>query len=239
MSIEITLRRKNDYSPFRQKLLQVCKFPVKGYLILCTGYIWEDSKYSILDDDLLSSIYKNNKILCIAGKIDDVKWLGSYKNFVQKLKTKVKCVKAVTVPEKNWHAKIALKLDEKQNPIVAIIGSSNLTRPAYGENPEYDWNYECDVIIWRDEKTKASYSEGSDPSDIDDLYAVINAIPDPKVSQPTMAERLIALKEEILKDKDKFCDLFDVEPAKCIVCGEEFIAKEPYYKKCRKCYRSQ
>jgi len=52
-----------------------------------------------------------------------------------------------------WHAKIALRVIDDQ-PIAAIIGSSNITRPPYCERPYLrasTWNYECDVLIWTDQ----------------------------------------------------------------------------------------
>ncbi|MCS6880723.1 MAG: phospholipase D-like domain-containing protein [Oscillochloridaceae bacterium] len=120
-------------------------------LVLCSGYIWEPAagyKYKILDDKLLDVLLrgcKGKRIITIAGKLDK-QWLDHYKNFVRRLRQKDLYVKPYLAPKRNWHAKIAIRLKQGK-PIAAIIGSSNLTGPAYSENG-YSWNFECDVLIW-------------------------------------------------------------------------------------------
>jgi hypothetical protein len=213
MSIQITLRRDKEFSPFRKQLLEICSIPGHGDLVLCSGYIWESTGYSVLDDDLLRAMRSGlagNQIICVAGKlaITPVNWVQHYKDFVAKLRAQGIKVTAYIAPKRNWHAKIAVRLDKAGQPIVAMVGSSNLTGPAYGEN-RYSWNYECDVTLWRDKrKWDASLSQGRVPPS--DPYTLIAAIPDPEIpTQPSVADRLVVLVEDIFRERDSFVHLSD------------------------------
>jgi HKD family nuclease len=53
------------------------------------------------------------------------------------------------IPRMGWHAKVFLA-KSAGNPVLAVIGSSNITRRAFGEFPQF--NYECDVVMWMELK---------------------------------------------------------------------------------------
>lgn len=215
MSIQITLRRDKEFSPFRKQLLEICEIPSYGDLILCSGYIWENSSYSVLDDDLLNAIktgLSGNQIICVAGKLatKPVNWFKHYSDFVEKLKSHGISVTAKVAPKRNWHAKIAVRLDKAGIPVVAMVGSSNLTGPAYGEN-RYSWNYECDVTIWKDKSLwETSLHERRTP--VDDPFTTMAVVLDPDApQQPTVDERLAKLVEDIYREKQSFIDLSEYE----------------------------
>jgi hypothetical protein len=46
-----------------------------------------------------------------------------------------------------WHAKVFLAHDQ-EGPALGIVGSSNMTRPAFGT--ESPFNYEADAVMWDD-----------------------------------------------------------------------------------------
>lgn len=94
----------------------------------------------------------------------------------------------------NWHAKIAMRLDDEV-PVAAIIGSSNLTGPAYRRNWE-NWNFEGDVLIWRSDPTLDSYfrSPFQTPSRFGDIHLVL----DPGVRQPDEEAQMIALFKDVM-----------------------------------------
>ena len=215
MSIQITLRRNAAFSPFRKQLLEICEIPYHGNLILCSGYIWENHSYSVLDDDLLAAIkagLSGNQIVCIAGKLakKPVNWFQHYSDFVAKLKSHGISVTAKVAPKRNWHAKFAIRLDKSDSPVVAMVGSSNLTGPAYVENRN-SWNYECDVTMWKDKSMwDASLSEQRTP--IEDPFTTMAAILDPdSPKQPTVEERLAKLVEDIYQERESFVDLSEYE----------------------------
>jgi len=163
MGLWITLRKNNEHSFFQENLLRIISNQDEldgNRLILASGYFSEDPrpKYSILDDHLLPAIRDNGNIT----KIDVIGTKGSlqtFNRFCSKLETESgKPVTKRKPSSSNWHAKIAMKLKSTtagELPVCAIIGSSNLTRPAYGINPPpegvntgVNFNYECDVLIF-------------------------------------------------------------------------------------------
>jgi hypothetical protein len=131
-------------------------------LILASGFFQEDptKDYSVLDDRLLNVICSNEKITNIQ-VIGAMRSPAPFLQFCDKLEQNWHG----GIPERhrtsNWHAKIAMKLKTPTNstekiPVCTIIGSSNLTRPAYGVDNDVPptvtskikFNYECDVLIF-------------------------------------------------------------------------------------------
>lgn len=173
MGLWITLRQNKKKSFFRDNLLALISNQREldgDCLVLASGYFSEDKNYpaatksySITEDKLADAIRDN-------GNIKEIRVIGAkdssskFNNFCTYIDTKWgKPVERWELKKKNWHAKIALKLksnpekhDEKI-PVCAIIGSSNLTRPAYGvsgyksrkEISNFNiFNHECDVMIF-------------------------------------------------------------------------------------------
>ena len=207
MPLKITLRRGSESSPFRRQLLRLCQMPTGGDLVLSSGYIWEpESGYRVLNDELLDSIIagiKKHKVVTIAGKLQKSgksDWPQYYRNFVQTLRTAGIAVEPYVAPKRNWHAKVAIRLDRAGSPVAAIVGSSNLTGPAYAEN-RYTWNYECDVTIWVPKAELDQYFRfQSDP----DPYEQLSCILDPEIRQPNEEERLRELLADMQHDRNEF-----------------------------------
>lgn len=157
MPFAITLRRGGDKSPFRHQLIRLITAPGGTINFLCSGYFWEPDAsgrpracYSILDDQLLDAIRcgcQSGHIVTIAGKFSGY-WRQHYSNFVRKLRSAGVMVEPYEAKRGNWHAKIAVRIGRDSKPLAAIVGSSNLTGPAY-RVPYGRWNYECDVTIWQ------------------------------------------------------------------------------------------
>jgi hypothetical protein len=93
-----------------------------------------------------------NEIITIAGKFDRRgrywSWEAKYHEFVRKLR-QLPNVNIHPITEKNWHAKVSIRIN-KGKPIAAIIGSSNLTTNAYGLFNRF--NHECDVVLWENKR---------------------------------------------------------------------------------------
>lgn len=179
-------------------LNRLIKLPNTDSLVLCSGYIWEPEQgYKILDDELLDTIKigcHGHGITTVAGKLENV-WLEYYKNFIRRLRNNGILVKPFFAPKRNWHAKIAIRL-LKDTPVAAIVGSSNLTGPAYGENRE-NWNFEGDVLIWKSSQKRNSYF--SKPFDSDLLFGDMQLVLDRRVSQPDEQQQLKSIYEDIFK----------------------------------------
>lgn len=147
MGISISLREDKYVSYFRENLLRLIETPRSDGLIICSGYISIGSRYSILDDLLLDAIVKNCKNVITVGAMffnPDAK--KRYYHFVSTLSMSGVNIHPFIAKNNKWHAKIAMKIREDK-PVAALIGSSNLTAPAYRENYTA-FNHECDVLIW-------------------------------------------------------------------------------------------
>lgn len=88
--------------------------------------------------------------------------------------------------------------------MAAIVGSSNLTGPAYGEN-RYTWNYECDVTMWspvvRGGESGMERNDDQDPF----TFAVVDL--DDSFLQPSIDSRLQVLFDDIFRERESFVDL--------------------------------
>ena len=210
MPLSISLRRRMETSPFREELLRLCRCPTGDVLFLGSGYFWEPietksarAQYSVLADDLLEAIVqggcRNGRVVTIGGKFERSVWKERYRCFVRRLRGSGVEVDPYQAPQRNWHAKVAIRLEspgrsqEPAIPIAAIVGSSNLTGPAY-RAPYGRWNYECDVAIWMDRPDLNNYflppHDGLDP--IDRMVTILH----PEAKQPSESEQLRQLLDD-------------------------------------------
>jgi hypothetical protein len=130
-------------------------------------------------------------------------WFQYYRNFVGALAAAGVRVDAFVAPRLNWHAKVAVRLDNGGMAAAAIVGSSNLTGPAYRESGG-NWNYECDVTLWRSELSLDAHFRVPPPSDpFEQMIAVL----DPNVDQRDEAERLRMLLHDLKGDPNSLVPL--------------------------------
>lgn len=75
-------------------------------------------------------------------------WYDNYRRFVLNICKRTNPIHVTAYYEKNgrWHAKIYILL-KAGVPIAAVIGSSNLTCPAFWDNSS-GFNIEADLVIW-------------------------------------------------------------------------------------------
>ena len=154
----ITLRRGPQESPFRELLLALCSANTGGGLLLCSGYIWEEtSGYAVSVDGLAAAIARgvnphDVELVGIKNSKPGTKpdWEKMFKDFVSALRGAAVRVRPQLSSSRNWHAKAAVRFDDEGNPVAGILGSSNLTGPAFAINRPHSWNYEADVTLWVD-----------------------------------------------------------------------------------------
>ena len=101
------------------------------------------------------------------------------------------------MPSMGWHAKFFLA---KQGtvPLVGIIGSSNITKRAFGIDKVF--NYECDVVFWDEtvlDIDRAMSAAIGDPGEISDVIVTNYDDNHPANRQP-LQDRLLSLEVEIL-----------------------------------------
>jgi hypothetical protein len=172
---------------------------------LCSGYISE-GRYSILNDGLIDAMRKGcsgkgSEVVLVGGRFYGVQarsWIQRFDRFIQGVKRGGVQITPYISPKGKWHAKIAMKLKD-DTPMAGIIGSSNLTGPAYRERYS-GYSHECDVVIWRDTALLNEYydrwilRERNPRNPFSPIEANLNQ----EGSQPMEGERMDALYKEIM-----------------------------------------
>jgi hypothetical protein len=201
MPVRVVLRTGRSQSPFRRLLHALVRAPGGDSALLCSGYIWEQPSsspgYKVLDDLLPELVHGCNGgvVITVAGKLGYTQYEDFYRNFVKRLRQAGLKVQALVAPKRNWHAKIAVRVDGTQ-PIAALIGSSNLTAPAYREGYG-NWNFEADVSIWPQRADLTSHFRGAVEQGGDDAQ-VLDLVLDPTVTQPAETEQIQRLYESVM-----------------------------------------
>ena len=165
MSIAITLRRSAAQSHFADALIGAIGASNNIELMLCSGFISEGvrSEYRVTaQPGFLDNISNNCSSVTTVG-VYGRDWRDDYVEFFWTL-----CEKNITVYpraslSRGWHAKVAI-IRRDDVPVFGIIGSSNLTGPAFGSTgaPGFNYfNYESDVILWDDTDTQINSFMGS------------------------------------------------------------------------------
>lgn len=200
MPVRITLRTDEDYSPFRDMLKSLVNCPLGDSLLLCSGYIQEGLwNFNILEEELLDCIKAGcpqGEVITVAGKLNDPEWRQSYINFIDGLeRAGVKVIPCIA-PKLNWHAKIAMRLaGPSRDPVAALIGSSNLTRPSWDQAKDLSWNFEGDVLLWVDVDELNSYFGSQYQPRV--RFGDIRLVLDKRVPQHSEKEQLKLLYERI------------------------------------------
>lgn len=208
MPVRIILRTENASSPFRTHLLRMLDPELGDGLLICSGYIWEThTGYSILGDSLLNAISagcKGDGVITVAGKLGGYRYSDYYQNFVQRLRPVV-TTKAFRLKDDNWHAKVAIRT-RKGIPVAGIVGSSNLTAPAYALNRRASfhnrsgWNYEADVVLWAPVRNASRLLRAAEANaEAIDGFGVIDTRLVPGIGQLSEAAQLKRIYDRVLE----------------------------------------
>jgi phosphatidylserine/phosphatidylglycerophosphate/cardiolipin synthase-like enzyme len=150
--IAIFLRKTWQINRFREVIISTFRCPLVSEMILCSGF-FEERDYFQASSDFRYNCNggQNLKILKLVG-IYNYTWTSSYAQFYCNVRNNncTCCVRVekYRIPGTHWHAKIMIGKENNGRPIVAIIGSSNITRRAFGIHRKF--NFESDVIFWDD-----------------------------------------------------------------------------------------
>lgn len=199
--VAIFLRNTGGVNKFRRAILNTLRTDIVDEALLCSGFFQDDAKYSAGGDfDLISHRSCLPLKLTTLG-LYSYSWKAQYATFFSQLKARNRCrcfsASQKRIPSMGWHAKVFLA-KQAGKPLVGIIGSSNITRRAFGELA--DFNYECDVVIW-DESVSAIDSAinsaigGS--GNISDVI-VTNYDDNHAANGRPLDQRLLGLEKEIL-----------------------------------------
>lgn len=171
--------------------------------LICSGFFQETSKYSAGSDFDLTKHRSSTPIKVTMIGLYTYTWNQQYSTFLNKL-VAANCAAHLTVIPKRikgmqWHAKVFIA-KKAATPVVGIIGSSNITRRAFAEFK--DFNYECDVVFWEetiqeiDGAINGAIEGGNGFSDV----VVTNYDVSHPANNRSLEDRLIQLENEILTE---------------------------------------
>lgn len=148
MGLMIFLRKRAQINWFRDIVIDSINSGAGNRVILCSGFFQEGGKYHASIERNLAEVLHNRSIEITTIGIHNHNWLQKYKNFRNSLLYAGVNITAKYTSNLKWHAKI-FNLKNNTNPILGIIGSSNITRPAFSDNVPF--NYEADIVLWSKE----------------------------------------------------------------------------------------
>ncbi len=199
--VAIFLRKTGSLNKFRAAILGALRTDIVDNALLCSGFFQDDGRYSAGADFDLTSHRSCSPLKITALGLYSYSWKAQYSSFFAQLQAQNACVcfSAVQkrIPSMGWHAKVFLA-KRGNTPLVGIIGSSNITRRAFGLDK--DFNYECDVVFWDEsvpEIDRAISAAIGDPGDVSDVIVTNYDENHPANRQP-LQTRLLSLEAEIL-----------------------------------------
>lgn len=200
--IAIFLRDSGSVNRFRRAILATLRVDAVNEGLLCSGFFQDDPKFSAgAEFDLISHRQCSQLCLTTVG-LYSYSWKNQYSSFGKQLATANACqcfsVKQKRIPGMGWHAKVFIA-KAAGKPVAGVIGSSNITRRAFGEFRAF--NRECDVVMW-DETVPQIQSAIEDaignPGDASDVL-VANYDENHRANRRSLADRLLSLEAEILE----------------------------------------
>lgn len=199
--IAIFLRKTGSTNKFRRTVLGALRADIVDEALLCSGFFQDDAKYSTgADFDLIAHRSCTPLKLTTLG-LYSYSWKAQYSTFFSQIQSANSCACFTAVqkriPSMGWHAKVFLA-KAAGRPVVGIIGSSNITRRAFGELK--DFNYECDVVMWEESISTIDAVVNAaigDPGDVSDVI-VTNYDDNHRSNRMPLQNRLLDLEAEIM-----------------------------------------
>lgn len=213
--IAIFLRQSETQNFFREVISRCVSESSLDDLYICSGFFQERKNFSASSE--LGHHLHSSKSITVVGIYNGL-WRSQFDDFVSSLH-KISRAKGLplTINKRRtkgyrWHAKIFIACSGK-TPVLAIVGSSNITRPAFGNTKP--WNYEADVVLWDAQSSADSLMRDvfSDPKssnedlsdDLHDQSVIVTSYDseDPLNSGLSLKERINYLLDELLIESDE------------------------------------
>lgn len=200
--VAIFLRKTGSINKFRAAILGTLRVDIVDNALLCSGFFQDDAKYSAGADFDLISHRKCSPLKITTLGLYSYSWKAQYAKFFSQLQAQNNCLcfsaAQMRIPSMGWHAKVFLA-KQGNLPVVGVIGSSNITRRAFGLDK--DFNYECDVVFWDETIPEIDGAITAAIGDIGDVSDVIvtNYDDNHPANQQSLQNRLLALEAEILE----------------------------------------
>ncbi|RBM84012.1 hypothetical protein DLR74_18130 [Vibrio paracholerae] len=203
--VAVFLRKEEAINKFRDVILDSFQESEFTDITICSGFFQERGKYFASDCfKRFTPVFACERTTKVVGVYNGI-WKGDFDTFALKMGnitcscgTKMKIEKR-RVKRYHWHAKIYIASDI-DGPQLGVIGSSNMTSRAFGNNTQ--WNFEADVVLWNDanEKAKRIMSqifESNSDSDASSIIVSTYSTDEPANRGLTLQKRLQLLLEEI------------------------------------------
>lgn len=151
MGLVIFLRRRAAINKFREILINSLNSGIGDEALICSGFfqeLWGTQTYQASQEgNFQKALVKHNITLNTIG-VHNGYWIAAYRNFRDNLIASGVNINSKIKKGLHWHAKVYI-LKRQNKPILAIVGSSNITRNAFSTTSPF--NYETDVVLWLDE----------------------------------------------------------------------------------------
>lgn len=199
MPLAVFLRRSPETNLFRDSIVRSLSLGIADNAILCSGFFQEDGPngYRASAEPGLVSALVNNSINLTTVGVHNYQWRDRYQAFHASLQSAGVRVDAYYKKGMKWHAKIFL-LEKRGRCVLGIVGSSNVTRPAFGTTAPY--NNECDIALW----TRGAHNFGrwldSAAREVNDEFSPVirGSYSKRDNGSVSISERLHILRSEIL-----------------------------------------
>ena len=148
MAVKIILRTQQTINLFRDIIINTACSRYGDEIVLCSGFFQErrgrrTSYFASQEQNFVRRFAATGKSMITIG-VHSYPWITDYRKFVNAFWSRSVNIRAYLKRGGHWHAKIYL-LTKNNQPIFAVIGSSNYTRNAFSDSTPF--NIESDVII--------------------------------------------------------------------------------------------
>lgn len=156
MTVKLIMRTASSPNLFRDWMMYALRCKQVSKVVICSGFFQEYlplHQYALSRDVEFVNALKGVEVITVG--VYSKPWLATYQAFIHGLQRQGVIVQAYHTRRLKWHAKIFIAYSGDE-PVFAIIGSSNMTRPAFAAPTVVrgDYNYEADVILWNSYKKK-------------------------------------------------------------------------------------
>lgn len=199
MPIAVVLRNSIQVNLFADVLLSAVRLEGITEILLCSGFFQEGrGKFSASAHRDLARAMTESEAEVITVGVHNGGWRHDYESFVNALRAEGASVDSRRMSSYHWHAKVAI-VSDGEGPLAGIIGSSNMTRSAFGDSAPF--NFEADVVLWsvRAEARGFDVLGETEAANRDVRYDLIRANYSPSENFGlSEADRLAELRAQIL-----------------------------------------
>ena len=206
-NIAMILRTRVAINRFQAAIVNAVACPHFDRALLCSGFFQEGSGGYFASNTFLpgtSCMRRPTPMEMSVVGTYNLYGLPPFHAFVDNVRALTTCTCCLNISKRKtnrWHAKVFIAW-ESGVPAFAVIGSSNITRPAFDTTSPF--NFESDVILWNTSCSNATALAerlfGDIKGTLDVLFA--NYEEKGRNGQMTLADKMTKLAEEIINSSN-------------------------------------